>query len=38
MAAISGHNFNIGPYGKNVLKIFSETSEPILSKHGVDGP
>jgi hypothetical protein len=22
MAAVSGHSFNIGPYGKNVLKIF----------------
>ena len=38
MAAISGHSFNIGPYGKNVLKIFPETSKPILSKYGMDGP
>ena len=30
MAAISGHSFNIGPYGKKCVKIFcSCTSKPI---------
>jgi hypothetical protein len=23
MATVSGHSFNIGPYGENVLKIFA---------------
>jgi hypothetical protein len=30
MATVSGHSFNIGPYGKIYFKIFSsETSKPI---------
>jgi hypothetical protein len=27
MAAVSGHSFNIGPYGKNVEKMF--TLKPV---------
>ena len=33
MAAISGHSFNIRPYGKMLKKYSSETGKPIQSKH-----
>jgi hypothetical protein len=33
MATVSGHSFNIGPYGKNVSKrFFSETTWTIETK------
>ena len=38
-ADISRHNFNIGPYGKNVFKIFlSVTAKPIMTKLGWNDP
>jgi hypothetical protein len=33
MAAFSGHSFNIGPYGKNVLKSSPQKPVSQYSKH-----